>query len=81
VCSSDLTLVGGIFPMVGPDFAEMPEMWLPYISVDDVDARAKKAAASGATIMRPPFDVPTVGRIAIMTEPGGAMVGWMTPAN
>ena len=28
----------------------------------------------------PIFDVPNVGRIAILTEPGGAGVGWMTPA-
>ncbi len=74
------TLVGGIFQMVGPDFAGVPEHWLPYIAVDDVDARAAKAAAAGAKIMRPPFDVPSVGRIAIIAEPGGAMVGWMTPS-
>jgi predicted enzyme related to lactoylglutathione lyase len=30
--------------------------------------------------MRPIFDVPGVGRIAILTEPGGAGIGWMTPA-
>jgi predicted enzyme related to lactoylglutathione lyase len=34
-----------------------------------------------ATPMRPPFDVPGVGRIAILREPGGAVVGWMTPAS
>ena len=28
---------------------------------------------------RPAFDVPGVGRIAILLEPGGAGVGWMTP--
>jgi predicted enzyme related to lactoylglutathione lyase len=31
--------------------------------------------------MRPIFDVPHVGRIAILTEPGGAGVGWITPTN
>jgi uncharacterized protein len=31
--------------------------------------------------MRPVFDVPSVGRIAILTEPGGAGVGWITPAK
>jgi len=28
---------------------------------------------------RPIFDIPNVGRIAILKEPGGAGVGWMTP--
>jgi predicted enzyme related to lactoylglutathione lyase len=31
--------------------------------------------------MKPAFDVPGVGRIAILTEPGGASIGWMTPVN
>ena len=49
--------------------------------VDDVDARLAKATAAGASAMREPFDVQDVGRIAILREPGGAMVGWMTPAS
>jgi len=31
--------------------------------------------------MRPIFDIPNVGRIAIIKEPGGAGIGWMTPPN
>ena len=30
---------------------------------------------------QPAFDVPGVGRIVILEEPGGAGVGWMTPAD
>jgi uncharacterized protein len=75
------TPVGGIFPMSGPDFDGMPEQWMSYLAVDDVDARLKKATAAGAKVMKPPFDVANVGRIAIVQEPGGAMIGWMTPAN
>jgi hypothetical protein len=29
--------------------------------------------------MRPIFDVADVGRIAILKEPGGAGIGWITP--
>ncbi len=53
--------------------------WMSYLAVDDVDARVKKATAAGAKLMRPIFDVPGVGRIAILTEPGGAGIGWITP--
>ena len=73
--------VGGIFPMMGEDFKDMPEGWMSYLAVDDVDARLKKATAAGAAVCREPFDVPGVGRIAILKEPGGAMIGWMTPVN
>jgi len=51
------------------------------VAVDNVDARVNKATAAGATLMRPLFDVPGVGRIAILREPGGAGVGWMTPVT
>ena len=73
--------VGGIFDISGPDYAGVPEGWMPYIAVDDVDARVKKAVAAGAKIMKPAFDVPDVGRIVILQEPGGAGIGWMTPAD
>src|SRR5262249_7919208 len=73
--------VAGIFPTDRPEFAEVPEAWMSYLAVDDVDARVKKAEAAGAQLMRPIFDVPGVGRIAILAEPGGAGIGWMTPAS
>jgi uncharacterized protein len=71
--------VGGLFPIAGPQWDGVPEHWLPYLAVDDVDARVKKAVAAGAKLMRPSFDIPGVGRIAILTEPGGAGIGWITP--
>lgn len=73
--------VGGIFEMKGKDFEGKPEAWLSYLAVDDVDARLEKAKAEGATILREPFDVPGVGRIAILMDGGGAAIGWMTPAE
>jgi predicted enzyme related to lactoylglutathione lyase len=71
--------VGGLFPIAGLQWEGVPEHWMSYLAVDDVDARVKKAAAAGAKLMRPAFDIPGVGRIAILTEPGGAGVGWITP--
>jgi predicted enzyme related to lactoylglutathione lyase len=71
--------VGGIFEMKGPGFDGVPENWMPYLAVDDIDSRAKKAVAAGASLMRPLFDIPGIGRIAILKEPGGAAIGWITP--
>jgi predicted enzyme related to lactoylglutathione lyase len=73
--------VGGMFDISGHDYTGVPEGWMSYIAVDNVDARVKKAVAAGAKLMKPAFDVPGVGRIAILTEPGGAGIGWMTPAQ
>jgi hypothetical protein len=70
--------VGGIVDTGG---SGIPEGWMAYIAVDDVDARAKQAVKAGAKIMKPAFDVPGVGRIVMLTQPGGAPIGWMTPAQ
>ncbi len=72
---------GGIFDISAPEFGPVPESWMAYIAVDDVDARVAKATKAGAKLMKPIFDVPGVGRIAILMEPGGAGIGWMTPAK
>lgn len=74
-------MAGGIFEMKGSCFENVPENWMPYLAVDDVDARAKKAVAAGATVMKEPFDIPGVGRIVVLRQPGGGTVGWMTPAK
>jgi uncharacterized protein len=71
----------GLFDISGPEYKNVPESWMPYIAVDDVDARVAKATKAGAKVMKPAFEVPNVGRIVMLLEPGGAGVGWMTPAN
>jgi predicted enzyme related to lactoylglutathione lyase len=71
--------VAGIFSIDAPEFDGVPEGWMSYLAVDDVDKRVASAVKAGAKLMKPAFDVPGVGRIAILMEPGGAGVGWMTP--
>ena len=66
-------VVGGLLAMEG-----VPSNWMPYIEVDDVDARVTKAVANGGTLMRPAFDIPDVGRIAILTDATGAPLGLIT---
>lgn len=71
--------VAGIFKLTSPEFDDVPESWMSFLAVDDVDARVAKAVAAGAKLVMPIFDVPGVGRIAMLREPGGAGIGWMTP--
>jgi predicted enzyme related to lactoylglutathione lyase len=73
--------VAGMFSLTSPEYDGVPESWMSYLAVDDVDKRVAKAIKAGAKLMKPIFDVPNVGRIAVLTEPGGAGVGWMTPAE
>jgi len=71
--------VGGILSMEGIVPQGVPPHWFSYIEVDDVNARVALVEANGGKVIRPPFDIPDVGRIAILTDPTGAPIGWMTP--
>jgi uncharacterized protein len=73
--------VAGILDISTPEFGQVPESWMAYLAVDDVDGRVAKAVKAGAKLMKPIFEVLGVGRIAILMEPGGAGIGWMTPAS
>ncbi|HEY0165207.1 MAG TPA: VOC family protein, partial [Sphingomicrobium sp.] len=46
--------------------------WLGYIGVDDVDAAVAMAAGDGAAVLMPAFEIPGIGRIALLADPQGA---------
>jgi len=82
VCMQGETPVAGIMGVDQIENAshEISPHWMTYIAVDDVDASAKQVAESGGQVINGPFDVPGVGRIAIVMDPGKAVCGIMTPA-
>ena len=51
----------------------IPPNWLSYVSVDSADESAEKAKAAGATLLKEPFDVFDVGRMAVVQDPTGAV--------
>lgn len=63
----------------GAGFAETPASlnngWIAYVEVTDVDAAVELAETQGGEIVRQPFEVPGVGRNALVRDPLGALVG------
>lgn len=53
--------------------------WLGYILVPNVDAQAAAIERDGGKVMMPPFDIPGVGRVAMVTDPSGAPFYIMKP--
>jgi predicted enzyme related to lactoylglutathione lyase len=53
-----------------------PPHWATYLSVDDVDARLLKVLQHGGKVVVEAMDVPTVGRMALIADPQGAMI-WL----
>ncbi len=62
-------MVGGSMP---PQMPGVPSHWHVYFGTEDADATAAKAAELGGSVIVPPFDTP-VGRIAVLSDPQGAM--------
>jgi len=65
---------GGIFSMPG-----MPTFWLAYVGVDDINAATEKAKSLGATIHKGPDEIPNVGWMTILVDPGGATIALFQP--
>ena len=59
----------------------MPPAWGCYITVDNVDETMAKCTALGGKTLVPPMDVPTVGRMAVLQDPQGAVFSVMTYAG
>jgi predicted enzyme related to lactoylglutathione lyase len=58
--------------IVEPQMAGVPPHWASYVSVPDVDAAAKVAVAKGGKVIVPAFDIPNIGRTALVSDPQGA---------
>jgi hypothetical protein len=71
--------VAGLMSMPPDVPPHVPPHWFEYLEVDDVDERLKLAVEHGGKILRPPLDIPDVGRIGFVTDSTGAAVGLMTP--
>jgi len=73
--------VAGILQMEGPDYQDVSEGWFNYLAVTDLATALARATSEGGEVVREPFDVPGVGRIAIVNDNAGVTMGWMTPAE
>ena len=71
------TGVGGLMKMPDPS---VPSMWAPYVAVEDADATVAKAGELGGSTVLEAMDVPTVGRIAVLSDPLGAVFGIIKPS-
>ncbi len=61
---------------------ENPDIWLPYILVDDVAASTEKAKSLGATVVKDITEVPDMGWFSVILDPTGAAFGlWQAKAG
>jgi predicted enzyme related to lactoylglutathione lyase len=66
--------VGGMLPMNGPQWENIPPKWGCYVVVADCDERAAKAQQLGGKLHMQPTDIPNTGRFAVVADPHGAVI-------
>jgi predicted enzyme related to lactoylglutathione lyase len=68
--------VAGMMPM-GAEWGNMPPHFMSYVAVADVDACARRVTELGGKVCVPPTDI-SVGRFAVVNDPGGATFSIIT---
>ena len=67
---------GGVAPLRGEG---EQTRWVPYFAVADADVIATKVQENGGSVLMPASDVPDVGRIAWLADPGQAVFAVLKP--
>ncbi len=76
VCDLGGKTVAGLGPQMQPD---VPPTWMTYVNVDDADATVAKVKAAGGALLVEPMTVMEAGRMAILADPLGAVIGLWQP--
>ncbi len=72
--------VAGMLRMT-EEWGGAPPHWLLYFVVSDTDNAVTQAGELGGTVIKQPFDVPNVGRMAVLADPQGAVFAIITLAE
>lgn len=74
--------VGGVMQLNADMLAGGAQpVWLGYFGVDDVDASVAAIVADGGQVHLPAFDIPNVGRLAMVADPQGVVFYVMRGAS
>lgn len=82
---------GGVYTMcrvgdsvvgaISPTTEEVPPHWNNYVTVESADEAAAKAKELGGNVVVAPFDVMEAGRMAVLSDPTGAMLHVWEPRD
>lgn len=81
VAHKDGRAMGGIFQLAGPECEGIPAHWMTYLAVDDMGAAQRRAERAGGEILRPAFRLAGVGRLSVVSDTAGAIIGLIEPED
>lgn len=65
-------LVAGLMAQQQPG---TPDAWTTYLASPDAEATANAVTAAGGQVLLPPLEVMQLGTMAVVADPGGAVIG------
>ncbi|MDH6137762.1 putative enzyme related to lactoylglutathione lyase [Kitasatospora sp. MAA4] len=76
VCTLNGKAVAGIMTAMAPEGQPTPPTaWTTYLATADADATTAAITRAGGAVLMPGMDVMTIGRMAVVAEPSGAVFG------
>lgn len=74
------TPICGLFEIDPAAHGEVPDHWMTYMATEDIGAALRMAVFAGGEVVRAPMQVPGLGRLALLADAGGALIGLFEPA-
>jgi len=68
-------LIGGMIDTIALNNQDDISQWVVLMSVEDIDARIKAVVESGGKVITPPTDLRERGRLAVIRDAEGALLG------
>ncbi len=79
IARKDNKPVGGVFELTEPDYNGIPSHWMTYMAVANIHQAETDTSKAGGEIMRPASRIPGVGKLAVVTDSTGALIGLIEP--
>ena len=71
--------IGGVYSLSAPKFKGIPAHWMTYMAVDYIEHAERATTSAGGEVTRPATEIPGIGKIAIVTDASGALIGLIEP--
>ena len=73
--------IGGVMKIDPQTMGEMPPAWTAYVHTPNVDETVRQAQELGGNVLGETLDIPTVGRMAGIVDPQGAVIWVLQPGS
>jgi len=71
--------VGGVFALDNTEPDQIPSHWMTYMRVGNINKAQTRAQKAGGEVIRPVLCLDGVGKLAVITDSTGALIGLIEP--